>query len=96
MKYCTSSSIFHVDVYYYRTHNRAEIDAVLVKGMNPIAAIEIKLSNAPKLSRGNTIAFEDINAPDNFIITPSSDDYLISDRTRVCSLETFISSYINN
>lgn len=85
-----------VDVYYYRTHNRAEIDAVLVKGMNPIAAIEIKLSNAPKLSRGNTIAFEDINAPDNFIITPSSDDYLISDRTRVCSLETFISSYINN
>ncbi|MEA1897843.1 MAG: DUF4143 domain-containing protein, partial [Bacteroidota bacterium] len=91
-----SAIIKDVDIYYYRTHNRAEIDAVLVKGMKPVAAIEIKLSNAPKLSRGNTIAFEDINASANFIITPSSDDYLISDRTRVCSLETFISKYINN
>jgi len=83
-----------IDVYYYRTHNRAEIDTVLVKGMEPLAAIEIKLTNSPNLSRGNTIAFEDINAPENFIITPSSDDYLIRDRTRVCSLKTFISKYI--
>jgi predicted AAA+ superfamily ATPase len=82
-----------VDIYYYRTHNRAEIDVVLVKGMDPIAAIEIKLTNSPKLSRGNTIAFEDINAPANFIITPSSDDYLIGERTRICSLKTFIVNY---
>jgi predicted AAA+ superfamily ATPase len=83
-----------IDIYYYRTHNRAEIDAVLVKGMNLVAAIEIKLSNSPKLSRGNTIGFDDINAPANYIITPSSDDYLIKDKTRVCSLKTFISKYI--
>jgi predicted AAA+ superfamily ATPase len=83
-----------LDMYYYRTHNRAEIDAVIVRGMDPIAAIEIKLSNAPKLSRGNTIAFEDINAIANYIITPSSEDYLVSNKTRVCSVETFVSKYI--
>ena len=89
------ASISHdIELYYYRTHNRAEIDLVLVKGMKPIAAIEIKLSNSPKLSRGNTIAFGDIKAPSNYIITPSSEDYLMNYNTRVCSLGNFIRKYI--
>lgn len=67
-----------IDIYYYRTHKKAEIDLVLIKGMKPIAAIEIKLSNSPQLTRGNTIAFEDIDARSNYIITPSSDDYLMN------------------
>jgi predicted AAA+ superfamily ATPase len=83
-----------IEIYYYRTHNRAEIDLVLIKGMNPIAAIEIKLSNSPKLTRGNTIAFEDIKAQSNYIITPSSDDYMMNNTTRVCSLADFIGKYI--
>jgi predicted AAA+ superfamily ATPase len=83
-----------IDIYYYRTHNKAEIDLVLIKGMKPIAAIEIKLSNSPKLTRGNTIAFEDIDARSNYIITPSSDDYLMNKSTRVCSLVDFIDKYI--
>jgi predicted AAA+ superfamily ATPase len=83
-----------IDIYYYRTHNKAEIDLVLIKGMKPIAAIEIKLSNSPKLTRGNTIAFEDIDARSNYIITPSSDDYLMNKSTRVCSLVDFIGKYI--
>lgn len=82
------------DIYYYRTHNRAEIDAVIVKGTDPLAAIEIKLANSPKLSRGNTIGFDDLNAPANYIITPSSDDYPVREKTRVCSLKTFIDKYI--
>jgi len=62
--------------------------------MKPIAAIEIKLSNSPKLTRGNTIAFEDIDAQSNYIITPSSDDYMMNKNTRVCSLADFIGNYI--
>jgi len=81
-------------MYYYRTHNRAEIDLVLMKGMRPISALEIKLGNAPKLTRGNTIAFEDIKAQSNYIITPSSDDYLMNQDTRVCSLTDSIRKYI--
>ncbi|MFH0756328.1 MAG: DUF4143 domain-containing protein [Bacteroidota bacterium] len=83
-----------IDIYYYRTHNMAEIDLVLIKGMKPIAAIEIKLSNSPKPTRGNTIAFEDIDARSNYIITPSSEDYLMNKNTRVCSLVDFPGKYI--
>lgn len=71
-----------------------ELPGDMVKLTDPVAAIEIKLSNAPKLSRGNTIALEDINAPANYIITPSSEDFPISDKTRVCSLNTFINKYL--
>jgi predicted AAA+ superfamily ATPase len=83
-----------IELYFYRTHNRAEIDLILTKGMGSISAIEIKLSNSPKLTRGNTIAFEDIKAQSNFIITPSSDDYLMNQNTRVCSLTDFLNKYI--
>lgn len=80
--------------YFYRTQHQAELDLVLTKGFSPQATIEIKYSNAPKLSKGNYQAIEDINAPINFVITPSSDDYLFKKHIRVCSLETFIQRYL--
>ena len=42
----------------------------------------------------STIAFEDIDAQSNYIITPSSDDYLMNKSTRVCYLVDFIGKYI--
>lgn len=83
------------EMFYYRTRSGAEIDLVLSRGLTPLASIEIKLSDSPKLSRGNTTAFEDLNAPMNFVITPSSDDYLIKERVRVCSIRIFITNYLN-
>jgi len=38
-------------MYYYRTHDGAECDLVLVKGVKPLACIEIKLNNAPMCQR---------------------------------------------
>ena len=82
------------ELYYYRTHRGAEVDLVLNRGISPLASVEIKLSDSPKLSRGNNTAFEDLNAPMNYVITPSSDDYLMKERVRVCSLKVFISDYL--
>ncbi|MBL57580.1 MAG: ATPase [Flavobacteriales bacterium] len=76
--------------HFYRTHEGAEIDLVLLKAGKPIYAIEIKYTSAPKLSRGNTQAFRDINAKENFIITPNSDDYYLTKEIRVCSLGDFL------
>lgn len=81
--------------YFYRTHEGAEIDLLLVKAGKPAYALEIKYTSAPKLSRGNTLAFNDVKAQENFIITPSSDDYLLSKNVRVCSLTTFLATYLN-
>jgi len=84
------------EMYHYHTHNGSEVDLVLNRGLLPLASIEIKLSDSPNLSRGNTIAFEDLNAPMNYVITPSSDDYLFKERVRVCSLKAFIANYLPN
>lgn len=83
-----------LDMYFYRTHNGAELDLVLVRGLENLVAIEIKLSNAPSLSRGNTVAFDDINARMNFILTPGSDDFLSKRNLRICSLKTFLIKYL--
>ena len=80
--------------YFYRTHEGAECDLVLVRGGKPSAGIEIKYTSSPKLSRGLNQAFQDINADQNYIITPSTDDYLINEKTRVCNLTTFLDLYL--
>ena len=83
-----------ISLFFYRTHHRAEVDLVFTRGLKVIATAEIKYSNSPQLTRGNFLAFEDIKAPVNFVITPSSDDFLLKEKLRVCSLNTFIFNYL--
>jgi predicted AAA+ superfamily ATPase len=78
-----------VSAFFYRTHHGAEADLVLVRGVTPIAAIEIKLTNAPIVSRGFYQAIEDLSVDKGFLITPSSDTY--SQRNvRVTNVRHFI------
>lgn len=84
-----------LEPHFYRTHEGAEIDLVLLKAGKPIFAIEIKYTSAPKLSRGNTQAFRDINAKENFIVTPNSDDYHLTEDIKVCSLDSFLKLFIS-
>ena len=83
-------------LYFYRTHQGTEVDLVFVRGLSVVATAEIKYSNSPQLSKGNYLAFDDLNAPVNYVITPSSDDYFFKERIRVCSLRAFISNYLPN
>jgi len=83
-----------IDLYFYRTHHGAEVDLVFTKGLTVVATAEIKYSNSPQLTKGNFQAFDDLNAPMNYVITPSSDDYLFKERIRICSLKAFIANYL--
>jgi len=83
-----------VDLYFYRTHHGAEVDLVFVQGAQVIATAEVKYSNSPQPTKGNFQAFNDLKAPINFVITPSSDDFLIKEKIRVCSLKTFVKKYL--
>jgi uncharacterized protein len=85
-----------IDLYFYRTHHGAEADLVFTKGLQVVATAEIKYSNSPRLTKGNFQAFDDLNAPMNFVITPSSDDYLFKERIRICSLRAFIFNYLTS
>jgi predicted AAA+ superfamily ATPase len=82
-------------IYFYRTHEGAACDLVLEEGGLPLMAIEIKFTSSPKMSRGLTQAVHDINAKENFIITPGTGDYLIRENIRVCSLITFLHKYVH-
>jgi predicted AAA+ superfamily ATPase len=84
-----------IDLYFYRTHQGTEVDLVFTRGFTVIATADIKYSNSPKLTKGNFQAFTDLDAPMNYVITPSSDDYLFKERIRVCSLRAFINVYLS-
>ena len=79
---------------FYRSQDGAECDLVIERGGKHLVCIEIKFSNAPKISKGNYIAMKDIDALHNFVLTPGSDDFPMKTDVRVCSLDTFIFKYI--
>lgn len=79
-----------LDLFYYRTQNGAEADIVLVKGVVPVAAIEIKFSNAPAISAGFYSSIVDLETKVNFVITPESDTYPSKNGVMVCGLMEFL------
>jgi predicted AAA+ superfamily ATPase len=90
----SSSKSSALNLSFYRTHQGTEADLVFTKGLTVVAAAEIKYSNSPNLTKGNFLAFEDLKASMNYVITPSSDDYLYRENIRICSLKAFIFNYL--
>lgn len=75
-----------VTPYYYRTQNGAELDLVLVKGGKPAVGLEIRYSNAPSLTRGNTQAIADLGLEQTLVVTPEADGYWLRKDVQVCSI----------
>ena len=78
----------NTQAYFYRTLNGAEVDLCISKGNEIVASFEIKLSDNPSSSKGNTEAILDLKTEHNFIITPSSKDYKPNANWQVCTLDT--------
>jgi predicted AAA+ superfamily ATPase len=75
-------------VHYFRTLDGSELDLVITRGTKAVAAIEIKTTNAPTLSKGNRLAFEAVGAKKQLILTPSADDHPYGEGITVCSMKT--------
>jgi uncharacterized protein len=73
-------------LYYYRTQDGSELDLVIVQGNEPVAALEIKVTNSPTLSKGNLLAFDAVNSPLRLIVTPGANDHPYGGGIDVCSL----------
>lgn len=78
------------DLHFYRTHNGAEADIVLVKGGKPLACIEIKLSTSPQVSRGFYEVIDDLKTKKNYVIMPSGDSFPMKNEIWCHSLVDFI------
>ena len=84
----------HLDMYFYRTHDGAECDLVLVKGITTQACIEIKLTNAPAISKGFYTSIGDLKPKKKFVITPASEDYALKDGLIVTSIRQFLLKHL--
>lgn len=78
----------NVSPYFYRTQEGTEVDLLLVKGVEVVLGIEIKLSNAPTLSKGTYIASQDLGNIPIFVLTHSvSEDYSLKEPIKVTNFE---------
>ena len=84
----------NVDMYYYRTQAGSEYDIVLAKGIHPLACVEIKLNNAPSLSKGNMQSISDLKTKKNFVIVPDVEEYKTRDGIIICNAATFFTRYL--
>lgn len=78
------------EMYFYRTQAGAECDLFLIAPNGKRICIEIKLSNAPTISKGFYQSCLDLQADFKFIIVPTVDAYPKSDGIWVCSLLYFL------
>lgn len=79
-----------VEGYFYRTQDGAECDLVLVKGPKPVACLEVKISSSPSIPKGFLICANDLGTTNNFVITPSGDEYPAGKNIRVTGLQHFL------
>ncbi|MFN8346673.1 MAG: ATP-binding protein [Spirosomataceae bacterium] len=77
-----------VEPYFYRTKDKAELDLVLVQNTQVKVTLEIKYGNNPTISKGNTLAIDDLKAKQNLVVTPQADDYWLRQNLRVCNIAT--------
>ncbi len=85
-----------LDMYYYRTQAGAEYDIVLARGIHPVACIEVKLNNAPSLSKGNMESIADLKTKKNFVVVPDVDDYKTKDGIIICNTKSFLTKHLAN
>lgn len=79
---------------FYRTQNGNECDMVILKNGEPYCSVEIKYSDAPRLTKGHALALEDLQTSHNYVIVPQGASYLVRENTRVCSLDEFLLSWL--
>jgi uncharacterized protein len=77
-----------ISPFFYRTQDGVELDLVLIKGNRPILGIEIKYSNAPKITKATTIAAKDLEGLPIWIVTPGvEENYSVNQHISVTGLK---------
>lgn len=80
--------------FFYRTQQGAECDLILERNNTVVAAIEIKYSSAPSISKGFRITLQDTKSQQGFIIAQTDESYQVESTIFVCSLKTFLNDFL--
>lgn len=81
-------------LYYYRTQAGAEYDMVIAKGIKPIACIEVKLNNAPTITKGNYQSLGDLKTKKNFVVVPDVEEYKTREGIIICNVQQLLYKYL--
>lgn len=79
------------EYYFYRTHQGAECDLLLVKNGIVKKAIEIKNTLSPKITKGLQISMEDTGAEEGFVVCRIEEGFPLSDKVKALGLKEFLS-----
>jgi uncharacterized protein len=83
-----------LQLYYYRTQAGAECDMVLVRGVHPIASIEVKLNNAPSITKGYYQSIDDLKTKKNFVVVPDVESYKTANGILICNVADFVKNHL--
>jgi hypothetical protein len=77
------------NVYYWATHNGAELDLLLLKNGRKIG-VECKRVDAPRLTPSMKIALEDLNLDQLIVIYPGKTSYPLGEKVTVLPLSSIV------
>ncbi|WPR73924.1 ATP-binding protein [Algoriphagus sp. NG3] len=80
------------EMYYYRTHDGAEIDLLIRRNNTWFAAAEIKFSLSPKLTKGTYLAMEDLGIEKLHVVIPREENYPMAKNIQVVGVQKFLLS----
>jgi uncharacterized protein len=83
-----------LQLYYYRTQAGAECDMVLARGVHPIASIEVKLNNAPTITKGYYQSIDDLKTKKNFVVVPDVENYKTTNGILICNVADFMKNHL--
>lgn len=86
----------HIDLYFYRTHHGAECDILLVNGIKPVLALEVKYSSNPVLSKGFYAVMDDLNLDNGWVIVPRGSSFKINEKVECSNLTDFLSGKLQD
>jgi predicted AAA+ superfamily ATPase len=78
------------EMYFYRTQDGSEIDLLIKRNNQWLAAAEIKFSLSPKLTKGTYIAMEDLGIEKLHVVIPREENYPMAKNIQVVGLTHFI------
>ncbi len=83
-----------LQLYYYRTQAGAECDMVIARGVHAVASIEVKLNNAPAITKGYYQSIEDLKTKKNFVVVPDIESYKSNQGITICNVRDFLKNHL--
>lgn len=75
---------------FYRTHQGAELDVLILRAGLPVAGIEIKFGDNVRISKGNTEAVNDFEGIKKYVITKNSRTFTTKEGFQVMNIQDFL------